>query len=243
MSLLSSARFATTVAKHAQLPYAGLPEIAFVGRSNAGKSTGINTLCSRRRLAFASRTPGRTQALNFFVVGPDDAPLAYLVDTPGYGYAQAPKELKNAWDKLAGRYLMDRAPLRAVVVMLDIRRGVTALDEALIGWLPAGTPLLALLTKSDKLGLQEQRKVTRDVAARLQALGVDARIVLFSALSRQGLDEARAIIEAWVRGEEPPPPPQAKKNPGTTDRRGSNASTLAEAPAQGGEAGGAAGNQ
>src|ERR671920_1795179 len=98
MSLLSSARFATTVAKFAQLPRGGLPEIAFVGRSNSGKSTGINLLCARRRLAFASRTPGRTQALNFFAVGPESEALAYLVDTPGYGYAQAPHELKSGWD-------------------------------------------------------------------------------------------------------------------------------------------------
>ncbi len=202
MGLLSSARFATTVAKLAQLPRGGLPEIAFVGRSNAGKSTAINLLCGRRRLAFASRTPGRTQALNLFLVGPDAEPAGYLVDTPGYGYAQAPLELKRGWDRLAGRYLEVRETLHGVVLVMDIRRGVTALDEALLGWVPPGAPVLVLLTKADKLGTAEQRRTRREVAERLAGLGFagDAlHLVTFSALSRQGLDEAGRIVESWLR--------------------------------------------
>ena len=105
MSILLTARFHTTVAKTAQLPRTGLPELAFAGRSNSGKSSAINAICQRRRLAFSSRTPGRTQALNFFAIGPQEAPAAFLVDTPGYGYAVAPQEVRGAWDALAGAYL------------------------------------------------------------------------------------------------------------------------------------------
>ncbi len=210
MSLLTSARFLTTVAQLRQLPAGHVPEVAFVGRSNAGKSTAINTLCNRRRLAFASRTPGRTQALNYFSVGPEvGAAVAYIVDTPGYGYASAPKEVKKEWDTLGGRYLQKREQLRGVVLIADIRRQITALDEALLAWAPPHAELLVLASKCDKLNLSEQALAARAISAKVATLrrGAPFKVQLFSALNRRGIDEARAIIEGWLLHEADAPSP------------------------------------
>jgi len=198
-SLLPTARFATTVAKLAQLPRDGLPEIAFVGRSNAGKSSAINALCRRKRLAFASKTPGRTQALNCFALGPESAPapVALIVDTPGYGFAAAPLEVKRGWDQLAGRYLQIREALAAVVLVLDVRRGVTELDRALLRWLRPGVPVLVILTKSDKLGRAEQRKALDGVEAALREARLPNPISLlaFSSTTGLGVEQARAWLD------------------------------------------------
>ncbi|ODS95776.1 MAG: hypothetical protein ABS56_15155 [Lautropia sp. SCN 69-89] len=203
-SALLTARFATTVAKLAQLPREGeIPEVAFVGRSNAGKSSAINALCQKRRLAFASKTPGRTQALNYFALGPADSPpQAFLVDTPGYGFATAPIEVKRAWDQLAGRYLSQRRALAGVVLVLDIRRGLTDLDRGLLAWMRPEVPLLVLLTKSDKLGQAQQAAAMRDAEAALRALRMSNPMALlsFSATRRIGLDEARELIGEWLSG-------------------------------------------
>ncbi len=198
---LSSARFATTVAKLQQLPAAGLPEVAFVGRSNAGKSTAINVLCEKRRLAFASRTPGRTQALNYFALGPErEPPRAWLVDTPGYGFASAPLEVKRGWEGLAGRYLAQRETLAGIVLVLDIRRGVTDMDRTLLGWVRPGVPLLVLLSKCDKFGHAQRVAAMHDVEAALLALELrnPTTLLSFSATRRIGLDEAREIIGGWL---------------------------------------------
>lgn len=203
MSLLTTARFHTTVAQLRQLPRGDIPEVAFVGRSNAGKSSAINVLCNRRRLAFASRTPGRTQALNFFSIGPEQAPeaQAYLVDTPGYGYAQAPKEIKQEWDQLGGRYLQGRRQLAGVVLIADVRRGITPLDVALLAWVAPEVPVLVIMSKCDKLNRQAQAKARREMTAAVAELRpTDTfQVVPFSATGRQGLEEVTAIIEAWVR--------------------------------------------
>jgi len=217
MPSLLTARFYTTVAQTRQLPRAELPEVAFIGRSNAGKSSAINVLCQRRRLAFSSRTPGRTQALNFFAVGRGDLDEAYLVDMPGYGYAAAPGEIRQGWDALAGRYLADRASLHGVVLMIDIRRGFTDLDRRMLAFLPAGLPLLVLLTKSDKVGTAEQTATRRRMLAELADTHQrpQAEVVLFSSETRKGLDQARAIIEGWLapadgsQAADAPPPGEA----------------------------------
>ena len=200
MRLLSTARFATTVALPRQMPAEGPPEVAFVGRSNSGKSTAINTLCERRRLAFASRTPGRTQALNFFTLGAADTVSAFLVDTPGYGYAKVPLGVKSGWDSLAGPYLRNRRSLKGVVVMLDIRRELTPADAAMLDWIDPAVGLLVLLTKSDKFGHEQRQKVRRSVSAALTAAfpGRGIEVIVFSANARLGLDETRARIEAWL---------------------------------------------
>lgn len=220
MPALPSARFHTTVAHLRQLPRDGLPEVAFIGRSNAGKSSAINVLCQRRRLAFSSSTPGRTQALNFYAVGRDqEVPEGYLVDMPGYGYAQAPGEVRKAWDALAGRYLRDRAPLRGAVLMVDIRRSLTDLDRRMLAWLPPGLPLLVLLTKSDKFGTAQQTAARRGVLAELaeQHGRPEAAVVLFSAENRKGVDEARGLIERWFEPQAGPPTEQVQPSQGSTD--------------------------
>lgn len=213
MPLLPTARFHTTVAALQQLPRDGLVEVAFVGRSNAGKSSAINVLCRRKRLAFSSRTPGRTQALNYFTVGPEERPLGYLVDTPGYGYASAPLEMKRTWDQLAGQYLQKRPQLAGVVLLADIRRGLTDLDRRLIGWVPGGVRLSVTLTKSDKLSREQARTTQREVAAELARVrpGLGDRVMLFSALNRSGSDELAALVENWVETGLPgsPQPPAA----------------------------------
>jgi len=200
MPLLTTARFHTTVAALHQLPRDGLVEVAFVGRSNAGKSSAINILCNRKRLAFSSRTPGRTQALNYFTVGPEERPLGYLVDTPGYGYASAPLEMKKTWDQLAGQYLQKRPQLAGVVLLADIRRGLTDLDRRLIGWVPAGVRLSVTLTKSDKLSREQARKTQREVSAELARIrpGLGDHVMLFSALNRSGSDELTELVENWI---------------------------------------------
>jgi GTP-binding protein len=208
MPLLTTARFHTTVAALHQLPRDGLAEVAFVGRSNAGKSSAINLLCHRRRLAFASRTPGRTQALNYFAVGPAERPIGYLVDTPGYGYASAPLETKKTWDQLAGEYLQHRPALAGVVLLADIRRGLTDLDRRLLDWVPATVPLVIALTKSDKLTREQGRRTERTVAdelARLRPGSADGT-QRFSVLNRSGSDALTELVENWFGTGQTGPP-------------------------------------
>ena len=204
-SILLTARFATTVAKLAQLPEDGaVPEVAFVGRSNAGKSSAINALCQQRRLAFASKTPGRTQALNYFALGPAHLPpQAFVVDTPGYGFATAPLEVKRAWDQLAGRYLSQRRALAGVVLVVDIRRGLTDLDRTLLAWMQPTVPLLVLLTKADKLGQAQRATAMREAEDDLRALQMPnpVALLLFSATRQVGLDAAREFIGGWLAGD------------------------------------------
>ncbi|MCL4183601.1 MAG: ribosome biogenesis GTP-binding protein YihA/YsxC [Burkholderiaceae bacterium] len=222
-SILTTARFAITVARLAQLPAQdGTPEVAFVGRSNAGKSTAINVLCQRRRLAFASRTPGRTQALNYFALGPESLPAqAFIVDTPGYGFAAAPLEVKRAWDQLAGRYLSQRRALAGVVLVLDMRRGLTELDRTLLAWMRADVPLLVLLTKSDKLGQAQQAAAMRDAEAALRALHMPNPLALlsFSATRQVGVEQAREFIEGWL----PAPARADRQRPDATRTRRNDA--------------------
>src|SRR5476651_1704491 len=128
---LQKAAYALSVHDPKELPRPGVPEIAFAGRSNAGKSSAINTLTGRRRLAFVSKTPGRTQLINFFTLGEE----AFLVDLPGYGYADAPIAVRRHWEMLVGEYIAHRDSLAAVVVVMDARHPLTPLDRELIGWL------------------------------------------------------------------------------------------------------------
>lgn len=206
-SLLLTARFATTVARLDQLPHPSVPEVAFVGRSNAGKSSAINTLCQRRRLAFASKTPGRTQALNFFALGPErDPAVGYLVDAPGYGYAATPAAVRMGWDRLAGRYLEHRSSLMGVVLVLDCRRGLTALDRQLLAFIAPDRPVLALVTKSDKLGNSERARTLREIRVSIDKHCRHPRLTLigFSANTGLGVESVRALIESWIRQTDPP---------------------------------------
>lgn len=201
MSLLRSARFHTTVAQLRQLPRDGIAELAFVGRSNAGKSSAINALCQRKRLAFSSNTPGRTQALNYFAVGAEPQIDAFLVDMPGYGYAVADKGSRNAWGRLSGSYLTGREELSTVVLVVDIRRGIGPLDEILLECLREDQQLIVIASKADKLGRQQRGQALADIEQELGRLRPQpqAVVVAMSATTGVGLDACRALIEQRLR--------------------------------------------
>jgi GTP-binding protein len=195
-SPFTALQFLTSVAKAEQLPAENLPELAFAGRSNVGKSSAINALARRRRLAFFSRTPGRTQTINFFELGG----RARLVDLPGYGFARAPRAMRAEWDRLVGGYLAARRALAGVVVLMDARRPLTPSDELLLAWLrPAGRRLLVLLSKCDKLSRQDRAAQLERARAKLAAIEPEAQVRLFSSLSGEGVEETRALLEAWLR--------------------------------------------
>ena len=203
MGWLHTAHFLTSAPQLEHLPPFDLPEIAFVGRSNAGKSTAINTLTQQHRLAYASKTPGRTQHINLFGVGKQKLDDAVLADLPGYGYAAVPREAKLRWQRVMGNYLMTRENLRGVVLMCDPRHGLTELDDILLDVIrprvEAGLKFLVLLTKSDKLTRSEGAKALS--IARLQAGGGEVK--LFSALKKQGVEEAGELIWRWAHPESP----------------------------------------
>ena len=196
---LQQAEFALSIANDAQLPPPGPPEIAFAGRSNAGKSTAINVLANRSRLAFASKMPGRTQHINFFRLRSG----ALLADLPGYGYAAVPLALKRHWQGFLGRYVATRQTLIGLVLIVDARHGLAELDvDLLSGYLGSGRPVLLLATKMDKLTTSRQREAERDI---VRALGDafpmhSAQIVVvpFSATSRIGLEAAESVLSEWL---------------------------------------------
>ncbi|HEX5092989.1 MAG TPA: ribosome biogenesis GTP-binding protein YihA/YsxC [Burkholderiales bacterium] len=204
-SAFSGLQFLASAAQPAQLPVEDLPELAFAGRSNVGKSSAINALARRRRLAFFSKTPGRTQTINFFELGD----RGRLVDLPGYGFARAARALREEWDRLVGGYLAARGSLAGVVVLMDARRPLTPHDELLLDWLrPAGRPLLVLLSKCDKLSRESRGRLLREVQARMARTDPAAQIRLFSAHSGEGVDEVRALLDDWLRaarGNKKPP--------------------------------------
>ncbi len=201
MSALQQARFFTTVDRLHQLPLLGLPELAFAGRSNAGKSTAINTIANQKRLAFASKTPGRTQHINFFAVGthPDDPdlPAGFMVDLPGYGYAQVARESRAHWEETLGTYIRKRNELVGLVLIMDARRPFTDLDETLVSWFAkTDKPLHVLLTKSDKLNRNDRTNALRATRDRLAQLSPFHTAQLFSALDKTGVEEAdRRVME------------------------------------------------
>jgi GTP-binding protein len=178
-----------------ELPPPGAPELAFAGRSNAGKSSAINALTGRKRLAFVSKTPGRTQLINFFSLG--DA--AFLVDLPGYGFADAPHAVREHWDELVGQYVATRESLAGVVIMMDARHPFTPLDRRLIDWLrDAGRPVHVLLTKSDKLSKQSAQQTLAKARRDLQEICPGATVQLFSSLKSEGISEASDVLARLV---------------------------------------------
>ncbi len=195
---MHTARFLTTAAQLHHLPDHELPEIAFVGRSNAGKSTCINTLTQQKQLAFASKKPGRTQHINLFSLGKQGITDAVLADLPGYGYAAVARDDKARWQRVMANYLVSRPNLLGVVMMCDPRHGLTELDEALLEIIrprvEQGLKFLIVLTKADKLTRSEQAKALS--IAKLQAGGGEVR--LFSALKKQGLEEVAQLLWDWT---------------------------------------------
>ncbi len=196
-SLFRHASFEISVADPLALPQAGGAEIAFAGRSNAGKSSAINTLAGHTRLAYVSKTPGRTQLINLFRLKNGAA----LVDLPGYGYAEVPIEVRRQWQALLEHYLTRRQALAGLVLIMDARRPFTDLDRQMIGWFAAtGKPIHCLLTKADKLTRQEQ---TQTLAAARRAASADfpevpITLQLFSSLKKTGMDEAEQAIGGWL---------------------------------------------
>ncbi len=191
--VLNQARFHTSVAHLRDLP-ASRAEVAFAGRSNAGKSSAINLLTRKNRLAFTSKTPGRTQLINFFEL----APVTYLVDLPGYGYAKVPPAVKAAWEALLSRYLQERAALVGMVLIMDARHPLTPLDRQMLDWfVPTGKPVHILLSKADKLSNSEKALTLKRVRQELSGVAT-VSVQLFSSLSRLGADEAAACIEGWL---------------------------------------------
>jgi GTP-binding protein len=192
---VTTAVFLKSAATPADFPADTGREVAFVGRSNSGKSTAVNVVTGARKLARVSKTPGRTQLLNFFSLGEDRR----LVDLPGYGFARVAPEVQSRWQKLLETYLLSRASLVGLIVTMDIRRGITRLDEQLLRWLESHRelPVAILLTKADKLSRSDGVAQQRALGA---ALGPGVRLARFSAVSGDGVEDARAWIESWLSG-------------------------------------------
>ena len=191
---MSTAVFIKSAARPADFPPDTGREVAFVGRSNSGKSTAVNVITGARKLARVSKTPGRTQLLNFFSLGEERR----LVDLPGYGFARVAPDVQALWRRSLEAYLSTRASLMGLVVTMDIRRGLTPLDDTLLRWLePRELPVAVLLTKADKLsrgaGIAQERAVQK-------AVGAAVKLTRFSALTGDGVPQAQAWIEAWLSG-------------------------------------------
>lgn len=198
MATLTNIDFVTSVDHLEHLPPAGPREVAFVGRSNAGKSSAINAMANRRRLAYVSKTPGRTQLINFFLWGG----RGHLVDLPGYGYAKVPGEMRKRWNQLVGGYLATRETLRGLVVIMDARHPMTPIDRDMLEWFaPRQLPVHVLLSKADKLSRGEASQTLLKVRKALGEMPIDATVQLFSSLDRQGVDEAIACITRMLARE------------------------------------------
>lgn len=209
-SLFRHAQFEISVADPHALPQAGGAEIAFAGRSNAGKSSAINTLAGHTRLAYVSKTPGRTQLINVFRLRNGAA----LVDLPGYGYADVPEAVRQQWQGLLEFYLTRRSALAGLVLIMDARRPFTPLDRQMIAWFATtGKPVLGLLTKADKLTRQEQAQ-TIAAARRLASAdfsGVAFTLQLFSSLKKTGIQEVETVIATWLAEKEKGPSAKGDK--------------------------------
>ncbi|MFQ6021607.1 MAG: ribosome biogenesis GTP-binding protein YihA/YsxC [Acidiferrobacterales bacterium] len=189
------ARFTLGVASLAQLPPDCGAEVAFAGRSNAGKSSAINTITAQKALARTSKTPGRTREINVFSL---DA-AHRLVDLPGFGYARAPATVRRRWDHALPRYLQTRASLRGLMLVMDIRHPLTDYDLTLLQWCTANTmPVHVLLCKSDKFRRARRAAALREVEHALEVFGVGVSVQSFSSLKRQGVDTARQVLGCWL---------------------------------------------
>ena len=195
MNLFQNAKFFTTVNHLKDLPDTPA-EIAFVGRSNAGKSSTINTLTNHVRLAYVSKTPGRTQHINFFELENGN----FMVDLPGYGYAQVPEAIRTHWVKLLGDYLQQRRQLIGLILIMDSRHPLKALDIQMLDFFHiTGRPVHILLSKADKLSKNDQIKTLAAVKKSLKPYTERQKISvqLFSSLKKQGMDEVNQMVGSW----------------------------------------------
>jgi GTP-binding protein len=237
MSLFQNATYLASAHRLQDLPPAREPEIAFAGRSNAGKSSAINALAHRTRLAYVAKRPGRTQTINLFRL----AGGGILADLPGYGYAEVPEAMRRHWEATLSRYLQTRQSLCGLALVMDARHPLTERDEAMLDWFrPTGRPIHVLLTKADKLSRSDATAALRRVRERLARLGSGYTAQLFSSLRRTGLAEAEAVFARWLGrqgGQRPAPGSGHKKAPSQRGKPGAKRLKLIKAPAQGGEAG------
>ena len=211
VDVLRQASFLLSAPSAEYLPPDQGSEVAFAGRSNAGKSSALNIITGRKGLARVSKTPGRTRLINFFTV---DA-TRLLVDLPGYGYARVAHAVRAEWDEMVGNYLNGRQALRGVVLIMDCRRPLTDYDQALLEFCAENElPVHVLLSKSDKLNKNDRLATLRQVRAQLAKLSAGAGAQLFSALSGEGVEEAQAAVAAWLGIINP----EGKKNPGNKGR-------------------------
>ena len=206
---LEGAVFVTGAAAASQLPAPGAPEIAFAGRSNSGKSSAINALARRIRLAYASRTPGRTRQVNFFRLRSG----ALVADLPGYGYAAVPRALKEEWEQFLWSYVTMRVTLVGLVLVVDARHGRRASDsEVLAAFLPSGRPVLVLATKLDKLNAAARRGAVDGLRTALREAfpqyAAAITVIGFSATAKLGIDAADATLAQWIGA-----PDQDRKRP------------------------------
>lgn len=205
-ALFDSAKFVMSVSELAGLPETALPEIAFAGRSNAGKSTAINVLTRQTRLAFASKTPGRTQLLNFFELSVKGAqpgqrdPVGYLVDLPGYGFAKTTPEIRKGWEGLVGGYVQEREQLKGMVIVMDARRPFMPADEFLLGFIAVRPELKLhfLLNKADQLKTMEKRQALALAQKRAQEMSANVTVQLFSGLKKEGVQQLQNVLCSWL---------------------------------------------
>lgn len=194
----NTTHFVTSAAKLADCPGDSLAEVAFAGRSNAGKSSAINTITGQTRLARISKTPGRTQLLNYFEVEPG----RYLVDLPGYGFAKVPLAVKNKWQQELENYLRRRESLAGIVILSDIRHPLKEFDQMMVDWaVQSELPVLLLLTKADKLKRGAAQNTLLKVQREVKDLP-EVRVQLFSALKNMGVDQVRPILADWLATDE-----------------------------------------
>jgi len=206
--VLRQASFRLSAPNASHLPPDQGAEVAFAGRSNAGKSSALNAITGRKGLARVSKTPGRTRLINFFTIDGQHA----LVDLPGYGYARVARDIRAEWDEMVGNYLQNRESLRGVVLIMDSRHPLKEYDEALLEFCARiSLPVHVLLSKSDKLNMNDRMAALRIVRARLAELGAGSSAQLFSALNGEGLEAAQSTIAGWLGISEKL---SDKKNPG-----------------------------
>ncbi len=189
-------RFLTSSPDLARLPKDLGIEIAFAGRSNAGKSSALNTICDQSNLAKTSKTPGRTRLINLFQVLKDFT----LVDLPGYGYAKVSDSMKREWQKSMSEYLQKRMALRGLVVVMDIRHPLKDHDRLIIDWsIAANLPCLLLLTKCDKIGINKSKEIIGELKYQLSEFGGNFTLIAFSSLKKIGVEETRQVLTSWYQ--------------------------------------------
>ena len=197
----NSARFLISASRLDECPPDFGAEIAFAGRSNAGKSSALNTITTNGKLARTSKTPGRTRLINFFTLNREGC---RLVDLPGYGYAKVSRDMKDDWQKHLGHYLNDRRSLRGLVLVMDIRHPLTDFDQMMVDWCEHNRlPLMILATKADKLKFGQAKTAMLGIEKKLKGVACLEHLIMFSATSKRGVEECRDALTGWLEAPEP----------------------------------------